>query len=98
MTFTETAAAFRRLADGIDKVIRAQGADTDTGVAKAMLREDAAVGAAVMLTYIRDLATQANRDSWDRPSLLVMLECISRDAELFPCGTGVAIWNAEEEE
>lgn len=97
MTFTETAAAMRKLADGIDKVVSQRG-DTDTGHPKPMLEGEASVGAAVMLTYIRDLVTTSNREDWSHGVVLVLLETLSRDAEFFPCGVGQLIWNAEDEE
>lgn len=98
MTFTESAEAMRRCADGIDKVIRSQGKDTQTGNPTPMLDGDAAIGAALMLIYLRDLFTAANRDQWDRPSILVALEAISRDQEVFPTGVGRVMWQCEEDE
>lgn len=97
MTFTETANAMRRLADGMDKIVRQRG-DVDDQRPKPMLDGDGAVGAAVMLTYIRDLVTVADREDWSQGVFLVMLETISRDSELFPCGVGKLMWGAEEED
>jgi len=98
MTFTETAAAMRRLADGIDKIVKQQGHDAETGKPKPMLDGEAGVGGAALLCYLRDCVTTAGRDSWDRPTLLVLLETISRDAEIFPCGVGATMWAAEDED
>lgn len=94
MTLTEVAAAMRRLADAIDAEIAKSG-DASDGKDKPMLDGDAAVGAAVMITYLRDLVAEGDRDVYDRPSLLVILESISRDGEIFPCGVGRMIWDAE---
>jgi hypothetical protein len=98
VTFAETAAAMRRCADAIDKVVREQGRDCDTRRPKPMLTEEAAAGAACLLCYLRDLVTAGEREQYDRPSLLVILETISRDPEIFPCGVGQVIWNAEDNE
>lgn len=97
MTFTETASTMRRVADAIDQVVKDMG-DTDNGSPKPMLTSEAATGAAVMLCYIRDLVTCGDRDSFDRPTLLVILETISRDAEIFPYGVGKTIWAADDKE
>lgn len=97
MTFTETANAMRRLADGMDRVVRQRG-DAEIGHAKPTFEGDMAVGAAVMLTYIRDLVTTSERPGWSQGVVLVLLEMISRDGELFPCGVGKLMWDAEEED
>lgn len=98
MTWGEAANSMRRLADGIEKVIRQMGKDAETGLPKPMFADDTAVGAAVMLCYIRDLFTLGHREVYDRPSLLVILEAISRDKELFPCGLAQVMWQMEHEE
>jgi hypothetical protein len=97
MTFREMASAMRRLADGIDKIVASHG-DEDNKRDKPMLDEEPALGAALLLRYIRDLVTNANRDEWDRGSLLVLLENISRDNEIFPCGIAKLVWAEEQEE
>jgi hypothetical protein len=93
----ETAQAMRRLADGIDKVITKQGKDADTGKPKPMLEDELAVGAAAFLIYLRDMITSSPRDTWDKPTLLVLLETMSRDDEIFPCGCATVLWNADED-
>jgi hypothetical protein len=97
MTFTDTAAAMRRLADCIDRIVKQQGKDVDTGQPKPMLEDAAAAGAATILCYIRDLITNSSRE-FDRPSVLVLLERISCDSEIFPCGVAKIMWQAEEDE
>lgn len=96
MTFTQQSAAMRRLADAIDRAVASQSHDAETGKPTPVFENDAAVGAASMLCYLRDLVTTSDRDVYDRPTLLVMLEMISRDPELFPSGVGSIMWQAEE--
>jgi len=101
MTLTESAAAMRRLADGIDKIALKFHPSTQAPFGNgtmAMLDEDQATGAAALLCFIRDLVTTAPRDTYSREDLLVLLETISRDAEIFPLGTGQLIWQLEDEE
>ena len=98
MTFGETADVMRKAADAIDRVILQVGKDAETGMPKPMLEEDAACGAAALLCYIRDLVTVGNVENYDRGTLLVLLETISRDAEIFPCGVAKVLWAAEYEE
>ena len=98
MTFLQTAAAFRRLADGIEAVIHRHGGDCVTGHPKPMLDGAAAAGAAIMLVYLRDLITTAGRDTYDRPALLVLLEIISRDEEMFGGGVAKLMWDANDED
>lgn len=90
MTTRETAATLRRLADAIDKLPGklpiAGGID-----------EDCAVGAGAMLVYIRDLLTTSPRGEYSTGELLVPLETISRDPDIFPAGVGNLMWAAEDE-
>ena len=94
MTYYEAASAMRRLADVFDKV----GKNAKTGVPKAMMSEEMATGAAIMLVYLRDLVTAGNRDVYPREDLLVLLETCSRDAEMLPCGVGTLIWDQMTED
>ncbi len=97
MTFQETASAMRRVADGIEKIAKDFKHDPDNGKPKPMLEGEAGAGAAVMLCYLRDLITASSHEQWDRGTLLVLLETMSRDAEVFPCGVGELIWQAEDD-
>ena len=97
MTMREQASAMRRVADVMDKVIALHG-DQENKRDKPMFDEDMAMGAALLLRYIRDLVTNANREEWDRPSLLVILQIISEDDEIFPCGVARLVWQEEQEE
>jgi len=97
MTFRESAAALRRCADALDRVLLTNK-DCETGAPKPMLTEETAVGGAAILCYIRDLFTSGEREQFDRGSILVVLETISRDAELFPCGIGTVMWQAEDKD
>jgi hypothetical protein len=98
MTITETANAMRRIADALDNTVAKSGSDPDNGRPKPTFEYSTAVGAAVMLCYLRDLVTIGTRETYDRGTLLVLLETISRDAELFPCGVGAMAWAPDDEE
>jgi hypothetical protein len=90
MTTRETAATMRRLADAIDKL------PGELPIAGG-LDEDCAVGAGAMLCYIRDLLTNSPREHpWSTGELLVLLETISRDPDIFPAGVGNLMWAAED--
>ena len=96
MTIKETANALRRLAAAFDHVERKMpGADSPFGKIVPAFNEEQALGAATLLTFIRDLVTNSPRDSYPREDLLVLLETISRDGELFPNGAGLLAWQAE---
>jgi hypothetical protein len=99
MTLTETAAALRRLADSFDKVAKNNpGAANPFGHKTPTLDEEQATGAALLLCYIRDLLTNSPRENFPREDLLVLLETISRDGELFPNGAGQLVWQLDDEE
>ena len=95
MTFTEAAAAMRRVADAIDHVVKSAGRDGTAGP-NPEFDGEMAVGAAAMLCFIRDLVTAADCEM-GRPEFLVMLETISRDHQLFPNGMGHVMWNCEDD-
>ena len=92
MSTTETAHTLRRLADALEKV-----GPGPTGFVKALLDGDAAVGAASFLCYLRDCFTASGKDVWRREELLVLLETMSRDREMFPCGIGSLMWQMDAE-
>lgn len=98
MTFLETAQAMRRMADVIENVVQKEGRDTQTSTFKPVFEPESAVGAASMLCYLRDLVTVGDKEMYDRGTLLVLLETISRDPELFPCGAGQLLWQANTED
>lgn len=98
MTYTEMASAMRRVADALDKVVKLHRGDMDTGKPQAMIEGEAAVGAAGLLCYLRDLFTQSKHETFDRATILVLLETISRDEEIFPCGIGTLMWGMEDDD
>ena len=57
-----------------------------------VLEGDVAVGAAAFLCYLRDCITGSPKGIWSREELLVLLETMSRDREMFPCGIGNVLW------
>ena len=64
---------------------------------KPMLSADSAVGGAAVLCYVRDLLTNTPRDQFNRDELLVLLERISADQDIFPLGVGVMMWDVDDE-
>ena len=50
-------------------------------------------GAALLITYLRDLFQASPRENYNKVDILVLLETISRDTDLFPTGIGVEIWS-----
>lgn len=95
MTFTDQARSMRRIADAIDRAVAMDKTDRETGIAKPLYDGEMAVGAAMMLLYIRDFVTAWNAE-FDRPMMLVALEAMSRDPDLFPCGIAKLMWDVEE--
>ena len=92
MNALETASAMRRIADAVERA----GAASIAKFPDAMLEGEAAVGAAGFLCYLRDCITVSGHDTWTREALLVLLETMSRDAEVFPSGIGQLMWNMED--
>lgn len=91
MTPSQIAGALRRIAEKLDT----HGLSPPWSMG---IDADSAVGAAGMLCYIRDLFTVSSKDHFSRGEILVILETISRDPEIFPCGLGNIAWSAEEED
>jgi len=81
MTLYELAERFGDLRNAILRLPN----DTVPGQ-KPMLNGDHAVGAALLWTYLRDLFTTTPKDTFTRDEVLVLLETISRDGEMFPPG------------
>ena len=90
---SEAVAGLRKVADALEKA----GSPNIKGFPESMLSGEAAVGAAGLLCYLRDLITASGQESWSKPELLVLLEICSRDSEVFPNGTGVLMWDMEDE-
>jgi hypothetical protein len=93
MTTHETAKAMRRVAEVMERLPSASLKDFPQDA----LQGECAVGAAGLLCYLRDLFTLSDKTSYSQGEILVLLETISRDAEIFPCGTGKLMWAAEVE-
>ena len=91
MTVHQTADSMRRIADALERA----GAASIARFPDSMLEGEAAVGAAGFLCYLRDCITVSGHDTWTREALLVLLETMSRDADVFPCGVGQSMWNME---
>jgi hypothetical protein len=97
VNFHETAESLRRIADAMDKSVMELGRDADTGIQRPHLSVEEAFGAAGLLCYIRDLITGGGKDVYRREDILVLLETISRDPSIFPCGLGVMVWVMEDD-
>lgn len=59
------------------------------------LGPESAIGAAALICYVRDLITSSPKEDYSRGELLVVLETISNDDEIFPLGTGRLLWQVE---
>ena len=92
MTYASAAEYLREMAKALDGMHQNY---KYRDVPAPMLSPDQAVGAAAVLCFIRDLVTVSPREDYNRVDILVLLEMLSRDQELFPCGVGVLIWEAE---
>jgi hypothetical protein len=72
-TFERCARALRTLPDG-----------RLNDRSKPMLDGDYAVGAAILWSYLRDLFTDAGKDVFRREEILVLLDVIQSDPDMFP--------------
>lgn len=77
MTGPEAAAKLRKLADAIEKLDRCPVIKRDT------LDEEQQLGAAFMVMFLRDLFTIANKDNFTREDILVLLNTVQNDSEIF---------------
>ncbi len=93
MTTQQMASAMRRVADAMEKV---PGGNI-WKKPETQLDGSLAVGAAGILCYLRDLFTLSDREHYSRADILVILETCSRDGEIFPCGAGQLMWQAQDE-
>ena len=55
-----------------------------------------AIGAASILCYLRDLFTAAGKDTFTREEILVILECIISDEQIFAGSIGQKVWDWED--
>ncbi len=85
------AGALRRAADtaGKQKIPLAKA---------AYLQDDCLLGAALLWSFLRDLLTVTERETWKREELLVALETIARDRDIFPAGLVELIADLDKEE
>lgn len=76
MKGTELAASLRKLADAVEPY-------DEMPKVKAELPEDLQLGAAAMVDYLRSLFTGAGKDIYTRDEILVLLNLIQNDPEIF---------------
>ena len=94
MTPQEAASAMRRVATALEKA----GAGSMAKFPKSYLDGDAAVGAAGFLCYLRDCFTGSPKETWSRGEILVLLETMTRDIEMFPCGIAATMWAMDDQD
>ncbi len=86
MTGPELASVLRRLADALDTL----GNEPLYTGKKPFLEGDNAVGAALLWSYLRDLFTgdggPEEKSVFTREEVLVVLDLVSRDHDIFPPG------------
>ena len=92
MTTKDLADTMQRCADALRKL-----EETHMTGEKPVFQGDYAVGAAIFWSYLRGLLTEAGKDVFTRDELLVLLEAMSRDNEMFPAGLFEFIGNLESE-
>jgi hypothetical protein len=77
MNGRDAALNLRKLANAIERF------DRVPGIRRDVLDEECQLGAAGMIVYLRDLFTIANKEQFTRDELLVLLNNIQNDRELF---------------
>lgn len=80
MTAREQANSLRRLADAVEEI------DLPFNGEKPMMDDANAVGAISILQYVRSLFTTAGKDLFAREDILVIIDNIGHDPEIFPPG------------
>lgn len=92
MTFADTAKVLRRLADAFDKV-----GERPWPKPKPTMEGDFAVGAIIHLLYQRDLFTATEKKTFTREEILVMIDTMGHDPEVFPGSCWELVERCEEE-
>lgn len=64
---------------------------------KPIFEGEYAVGAAIFWAYLRGLLTAAGKDDFTRDELLITLETISRDLDMFPGGLLQLVGSLDQE-
>lgn len=89
MTTREAADVFKKMAEALR---RAPDAPLNRQP-RPLFLGDHLVGAAMLWSYLRDLFTVGSKETYRRDELLVLLECLQRDADLFTPGAVEMIAN-----
>ena len=94
MTYASVATTMREMADVLDSLPDSER-NQETGMEVPEFKPERVVGAGAMLCYIRDLLTASPHENYNRVDILVLLEMISRDSDILPCGIGVMMWDED---
>ena len=92
MTLKELAEDYTRIGR---KLSQLESGNSSLPFPRGMMDAECAVGAAALLCFIRDLFTATEYEQFSRDKILVLLETVSRDADIFPCGIGKTMWDVE---
>lgn len=94
MTYREIANSMHEMAKALEDISDGL-ADAECGLQLPYLDGEAAVGAAAIVCYLRDLITVSPKTSFSQGELLVVLEQIASDGEIFPAKIGIRVWEAD---
>lgn len=97
MTSHELAESFDHLAEALRK-FEPFVPEHGEGREIAYLQGPYAVGAALFWSYLRDLVTGMGKDLMSKPELLVFLETVARDHEIFPPGLCELVADLDKED
>lgn len=94
MTLAQLAEDYVRIGRKLSEL---EAGKSDLPFPRGMMDAEEAPAAAAMVCYLRDLFTITPKESFTREEILVLLETVSSDPEIFPCGIGVKMWEMEHE-
>ena len=92
MTLRQLAEDYTRIAE---KLTVLESGDSSLPFPRGLMDAECAAGGAALLCYLRDLFTATPTETFNRADILVILETLSRDNEIFPCGIGTTMWDCE---
>lgn len=92
MTLKELASDYTRIGA---KLSALESGNSSLPFPRGLMDADCAAGGAAILCFIRDAFTATPQEAWSRGEILVLLEILSHDSDLFPCGIGTMMWDCE---